>query len=513
MSDKHYSDDWAKEKSRQLVKSVIERTILKKKRPEEIKVLFFPGIDAREVFEVYDLLGIPRNNMIGLERERDIADAIDRKNLGIQIIRNEKGKPLSLEEHFTREKQLDYDVVSLDFIGPLSTAQIDTLKTLKEKQQPQNFVFHCANLLRRDGATASHYVAGSAAASIKDSYDMLSKSAHAEIANKLGALISERMKESLAAFRQDGFDQEKKAEAYSPSLRLGITGASVSGLLELVRYAYGGTFFEEHREDLEKIIFAGKEIEKEKVAFYKDKMALMGGAITKKMSTLCKNRNISVDVAPFLAQAIISAGKGRFYFLDPSECERYHYISESGAPMIGDIYLAHRPDDYIKEARNLARILGFPIFRQPPTVQEVHKAYKQFAESFPLYARFVQIEVKPLKERTFLGNAAKPILTQERFNESLRLGHSREIIQQTYRGWNNKPLDAWEAAHYGKPYEAQIDKSTNGDELSKDDLIDMIQEGYPLEEIHQAWPSYSIESLRAYKANVTRGTYGLGDEK
>ena len=68
MTEKRYHDDWAKTKSRDLVRLMIERTLLKFRRPKDIRVLCFPGIDAEEIIQVYDSLGIPRSNVVGVER-------------------------------------------------------------------------------------------------------------------------------------------------------------------------------------------------------------------------------------------------------------------------------------------------------------------------------------------------------------------------------------------------------------------------------------------------------------
>ena len=76
MTEKRYQSDWAKAKSRDLVKDMIQKTLLKFRKPEELSVLCLPGIDAEEIFQVYDALGIPRKNIVGVERESDIADAL-----------------------------------------------------------------------------------------------------------------------------------------------------------------------------------------------------------------------------------------------------------------------------------------------------------------------------------------------------------------------------------------------------------------------------------------------------
>ncbi len=513
MADKHYHDDWAKAKSRELVKSMIQRTILQKKKPEEIKVLCFPGIDAREVHEVYLPLGILPENLYGLERERDIANALEEKKLGIHIIRNARGKPLSLEEYVEQERKTNFDVVSLDFIGSLTTTQIDTMKILREKQQPREFVVHCANLLRRDGSSMAQYVAGDAVTKFWNTKTEIEEKGPRSIAPLVSEFLKAQMKESLETFRSEGFDKDKKSEGYSPALRLGFGGARLGGMCIMLRYAYGDTLFEKHKNVLEEAFNQGKDNfpaeDRKMVSFFLDNL---GATLQKKAELICRANRLPVEIGGFLAQAALVAAKGRFYLADPNHYERYSYISESGAPMIGDIYLAHRPDEMITAARVLAPMLGFPTSIPLRDAQKMTRGYNDFVTSFRKFREYAFFELSKPLERIFLGNSSKPILTQQRFNESLKAGHSLEMIQEKYRGWTNKPLAQWESVYHGRPYEAQAPDGLVDDFLPKEDLIQMLQEGYPLEEIHAAWPSYSLESLRAYKANVTRGTYAKKEE-
>ena len=80
MIQKHYSDDWAKSRSRDLVRGMIEDTVLQYRKPSQVTVLCFPGVDTTEIEEVYDPLGIPRENIIGLERDPEIAKLPPSKN-------------------------------------------------------------------------------------------------------------------------------------------------------------------------------------------------------------------------------------------------------------------------------------------------------------------------------------------------------------------------------------------------------------------------------------------------
>ncbi len=150
--DKRYGNDWAKSKSRDLVRGMIQRN-LGYKKPKDLKVLCFPGNEAAEVREVYDPLGIPRGNIVGIERDKDVADKIRAQNLGIQVVNQ------TLEDYVAEQDSLDFDVVSLDYSGPLNEEQLESLRIIGQKQKPQAFLFHVANLAKRDRQTYEHYIA------------------------------------------------------------------------------------------------------------------------------------------------------------------------------------------------------------------------------------------------------------------------------------------------------------------------------------------------------------------
>jgi hypothetical protein len=503
MAKKHYSSDWAKAKARGLVANMIKKHILSRKKPEEIHVLCFPGIDAIEVFEVYDVLGIPRQNVVGIERHKPTAGIIRQICPGIDLREKE------LDDYVAGESQLNFDILSVDFIGALDQKTIDLIKVIREKQKPDDFLFHAANLLRRDQRSRAQYVVGNAVVNLIESKATLERmlsSQPAQLPAKIGDSLCERVQNSLNHFREDGFNQEQKAQAYSFALRLGLNGMKVTGPEELLRF---GLNYQSYQQVLQQW--------REKGFRPEDALAMLGDAMTggrefmqqlqHKLEVICKNKTLPLEVVSVLLQSVIIAAKGKFYFVEPLSYERYSYISESGAPMLGDIYFAHRPREFIKAANRVAGTIGFRngVVRDAKSISQ---AVFEFGLTAPAVLRYAQFESLNPKERTFLGNSAKPILTRKRFNEELEAGLDIESIQQKYRGWSKKPLSEWEAAYRTGQILVEEIRETEKDMPEKSELIQMLREGIPAEEIHEAWPSLTIPSLRAYQANLTRGAYG-----
>ncbi len=63
----------------------LRETVLRHKKPGEVRVLCLPGWEAVEVFDVYDRLGIPRRNVYGAEWDREAFERLKARNLGINV--------------------------------------------------------------------------------------------------------------------------------------------------------------------------------------------------------------------------------------------------------------------------------------------------------------------------------------------------------------------------------------------------------------------------------------------
>lgn len=79
------------------------------------RVLCFAGREALEIFEVYDQLGIPRQNILCLEKDSAAFEEIKGLKLGIQV------RGLTLDQYFDRTSGDQFDIVSLDFTGQVGT--------------------------------------------------------------------------------------------------------------------------------------------------------------------------------------------------------------------------------------------------------------------------------------------------------------------------------------------------------------------------------------------------------
>jgi len=94
---------------------------------KDLKVACLPGEEALEIFEVYDPLGIPRENIWGIERGEKEYNRLQSKNLGIHLFPGDDVDFLMQTEH-------KFDVINLDYQGMFGTPAFRSLKAIARRQ-------------------------------------------------------------------------------------------------------------------------------------------------------------------------------------------------------------------------------------------------------------------------------------------------------------------------------------------------------------------------------------------
>ena len=98
------------------------------KQLRNCRVLCFPGKEMREVFDVYDILGIKRKNIVGLEERskehkalEDMNDSLENR---IQVVNS------SDLEYLQQQSVTPFDIVSLDYCGYFNNKKADAITSL-----------------------------------------------------------------------------------------------------------------------------------------------------------------------------------------------------------------------------------------------------------------------------------------------------------------------------------------------------------------------------------------------
>ncbi len=512
---KDYAGDPAKAKSRGLLKSMIERTLLNFRKPSQIEVLCFPGVDAAEIHEVYDPLGIPRANITGLERDPIVLNELERKKLGINLI------PNSIEDYAKTEETFPFDVVSLDYTGPISNRNIETLAKISSSQSRNHFVLHQANLAKRDHLAEDLYITGLG-------YDS------GEWGDKINGLedsrkVYQRVKGLRKKFDSGDEVKEDKSRAYTQILRAAFQGTDLKTLERTYRFSCGRDYdacLDIIEQNFRSLLGSDFKLCRDKpITHVGSIQGNFPGAVRffenhalENLKTDLHDHGLVNNGLPLvLLSAIVDRAKEKKFFRI-KDASPYSYVSESGAPMLGDIFFLSHPERVYRAARSLADSCGFPREFSPDShflnrLVEFQKENSRFASGSDLKALSERV-----KNRVFLGSSAKPVLTKAKALELMRQGVSLEEIRKTHRGWTNKPLSQWKAHLTMGTYDAapqEIRETVREDpedgdleKITKEEAIGLLASGIPPKEINEAYPtSFTLGQLAAYKAHLTMGTY------
>ena len=113
-----------------------------------------PGQDAIEVTDVYLALGVPLNNITGIERDPEIAKRIKEVYPALNLINKD------LASYVLDKKSTQFDVVSLDYTGIFKNSDLESAQTIIEKQTKSHYLLHFAHSGRRDGQSQILYKKG-----------------------------------------------------------------------------------------------------------------------------------------------------------------------------------------------------------------------------------------------------------------------------------------------------------------------------------------------------------------
>ncbi len=132
-----------KAKYRQLWKEFIHQRIPnKRKARERLQVACFPGHEGLEVLEVYDRLGIPRSNIVGIEGNPGSADELKSLDLGIEVYNGDA-------VDFFASTSRKFHIVNLDYQGYMGLDASTTIGLLVGRPVLQDRALVGTNFLRK----------------------------------------------------------------------------------------------------------------------------------------------------------------------------------------------------------------------------------------------------------------------------------------------------------------------------------------------------------------------------
>ena len=525
MDIKRYHKDWAKDGARFGLGEKIDQLVLSYKKPKNCRVVHFPGVDCEEAKQVYFRRGIPPKNIVGIEREASIAQIIEEQNTGM-VVEN-----TTAEKYFVESDPFFVDVVSLDYIGPVNTEQLVTIQQIVSKQRCDVFILHVANLLRRDHNS-------------KDLYQMGYSMGSFETENHNGMRPWEPRKvfqDTVRRTNQIGTKvmngdsiQEEKKESYSALINASIANVNVDQMNNFFKFVTGKKYKSAIRHverELSKIFCTPVELNYDNP--FKSNLppvltpivdSMLSGSGMIHFRNHCLGAGIGQDAADCLMWAL-QDGTTRKRYYQTFDAFNYSYISESGAPMIGNVLGLKYAREQIPVAKKIARLIGYPRGLDIQPTKILLKLLKKYARKNLWHGKREELKILEKNEnnRVFLGSSARPVLSKKRAIEELKKGTSIVEIREKYRGGKNLNLPQIKAhvtmGTYGPVNGGSIEEKLEGlqedelesvedgdiEKITKEEMLDLLSAGYPPKEIFDVYPtSFTLMQLRGHLAAITR---------
>ena len=445
-------NDPVKQLSREKLREFIQRNVLRYRRSDEVRVVCFPGAEVEgeeglEVKEVYDSLGIPRSNVVGLEYNLDNARRLENAQLGIEVVPGERDL-----DYFAATPH-HFDVVSLDYTG------------LKTKSVAETIEFIAARQLLRVPAVLAVNTAGYR--EHRNVQDYLRDRAHLNFAQD-DVFWDEAQKSDnpYLTFVLRGRDRTKKIEDDIPSLRDAFT-REVIRILHWGKLARAKIVGESdpyvigypNSKEIEKKIaeaFNSGGITAEQgfflaypthMKYFQDYMAHLMG--------LDKSLNLETVKGKETLHRIVAGLYGAFHKqYITTATERYGYTSNKGTPMEMDLFMVGNHE------RHLARIRDCFVFDENGTLvlnldRSNTALVKRFGRALEEIAIRSQESLKHFRDlplRVDLGSSYVRPPQRERISKKdaidlLRGGCTPKEIAESYRGFTKMQLAGLKAIY------------------------------------------------------------------
>ncbi len=423
-----------------------------------LKVLCFPGAEADgeealEVKEVYDALGIPRGNIVGLEYDRRKAERLRQAGLGIEVVCEEDWRYL---QHTDRK----FDVISLDYTGHFGNLGRYSLDLIAARRLlGERF---------KQGILATNYYGSREQSDTQDNFLTDYK------VESLGDLriFAKSPESAFKRFKDTKLDvclNEARSRAIQQGVlccmnfgRAALDPLCVAKKIcsdEVIEFLKG---IPDNQEFLDECgINEGFRNNAERIARHKEIRIYLRAMYLEKIEQAFSHPE--ARFYKFLGD-IFWAKHTRGYFSE--DHESYSYISNKRSPMLFDLWKFYSPADQIPE--------DFLVFeRISPTLRH------------------------------------SKLLPSVRDDDKFKL-IMQKLRQLNHRMQSNLKTSCIDRQFLGSSYVPC--QKTNGDlkqkqELSKEEAIDLLASGIPAKEIAEAYSGFSERQLAAFKAHVTMGTY------
>ncbi len=437
------------EKLKRFIAHALRKELKDSTRRKKLTVACFPGHEGLEITRVYDSLGIPRENIVGIEGDPEIADEIARRDFGIQPFRGS-------DYEFLTTTDTRFDIVNLDYQGHLTSAVRDSLAVLCGRPVLNHNAILGTNFLgKRESSAKLHY---DSIGGVIDRGDLVRDS----IAHLLSGEMSEG-KEILERYLKTDIREPMKGIPLSEKRDRGITGNILFHMIngrgniglpmpvrKLIEADVEGELYKHPaiREFLDIFDQEGNYAERMRALTESPFFILMHFIVTNQMEVCLRDIGLDPDAATEAAKLMIADSNNP---LLASRVYRGRYIGDNGSPMLFDFFhvkkfrnVFWRKKPQIEFSKGLQAVVTMGVGEYRDVMEEVYR--------FALYTNKLHPDGRNWPEREFLGSSARTragkaegsqlgTIARDEALDLLMAGCTAEEIAECYEGFTEEQLE------------------------------------------------------------------------
>ncbi len=451
----------SKAKAREKLRAFVETVASKRSRRKDMKVLTMSGHEDVEFKQVWDPLGIPRENITVVEGNPQAHDLIRSQNLGINLV----DESISMR-NFLKSTPNTFDVMNLDYMGVFDLDKRDDITTIVGR-----------GLLGEKGILATWYSGKREHSYAKKTFDII------QAINKRHLMDARNWKESrgdiIASSLEHMFLDGVRDITKIPLLKNDT-------IFRLCYRHYQKTINEFNEKDL------GTQLTEDS---WRHCMQISLPYVIADL--LDKNRdNLPIEFNGItqydLSKAICSI---EFQSYVSAIHESYRYISDNATPMFVD-FNYFKKEEFDKFLRYGVLEDGLFIGLRSRDKDDVKKFKSAIAQNVESYRHN-----RTLPKRIFLGSSATGSRTGTR--KSMLVDSSIQPIEELVK---DSTVGGIQESDNNEIY-INLETSQAIDVISKEDAMGLLQAGYTPKEIAECYGGFTKMQLAAFKAHMTMGTY------
>lgn len=556
----------AKNQVRGKLKDFVSKAYPSENQRKNLKVLTLLGHEDHELKQIWDPLGVRRENITSLEYNPKAYEIVNGKNLGVNLVKGDIAD-------YVAETDKKFDVINLDYVGPFDFNKFQTLQEVAYNQMLESKgVLATWYSGRREKGNTLGDLAILNHAGIGATIDAIKLSADSPFADPVKQKdLVEYTEKRLGSFQTSGFRGDVISEQIisafvTPVLNfdqhplvnsLGVQEEYDCALMNSEVFKKRNKYFMsilQNKSDLKEDTFLA--INKNAFeAFKKSREEILSG---KQISEDYKKELLS-DLHFFGYQTIHdivkrkvegSLGKNKKYFSEPffnvisnlishsyvkpyfiTDGQKFSYHSDNGTPMFVD-FCSLKKENFSnffnwkindkKVIIPLSAWLNKKLGRNMEIFQELSAGYTQHKMSDREYIGTQKQIPQKIQEtpKTIISESKK--LSNEEVYSLIKQGKTNEEIIQIDSSLTSGKIGArraWITMKNEKPakiikenkleekvlnVESVVKESQEG--LSRDEVVFLLKEGFGTKEILETYPNtFTDYQLRGYKAQITAG--------